>query len=186
MRLTLFADAHIHDATAAELVSRFLDEKSDVIFLGDMFDSPEDADRYWGFIRRYDFTWIKGNHDYWMDLPESLCLDDGTMLTHGHKLLVTWLFEQYLVKYTPAARKFGVFGPTMAFGRFFRDSIFERAFGSAVLHLSAHSAAPAPLVIMGHLHHYLRAGPFVVLPRFPKYAVYRDGVVEIRNYLDEI
>ncbi len=185
MRATLFADAHIHDAKTADLVHRFLDEKSDVYFLGDMFDSPEDAERYDGFLRNYDFAWVKGNHDYWMDLPEQLDLGD-ILLVHGHKLLRTWSVERYFVKYTPAARRFGLFGPAMSFGRFFRDSAVERGFGKIVLKISTLRRRFDRPVIMGHLHHYLVEKNIVVLPRFPKYAILRGSRLEIRNYLDEI
>ena len=186
MRAVLFADAHIHEQVTADLVHRFLDEKSDVYFLGDMFDSPEDQARFDGFLSKYDFVWLKGNHDYWMNLPERTTLGDY-VLTHGHKILATWQLERYLVKYTPAARRVGLFGPAMSFGRLFRGSVLEKAFGDAVLRLStlAKTTGRRP-IIMGHLHHYLVHGNVIVLPKFPKYAVLRGSRLEIRNYLDEI
>ncbi len=186
MRATLFADAHIHDQQTADLVHRFLDEKSDVYFLGDMFDSPEDQKRYDGFLSRYDFAWVKGNHDYWMDLPG--CVDLGDfMLTHGHKILPTWRFEKYLVRYTPLARDVGLFGPAMSFGRFFRGSVFEKAFGDLIIRLTdvKRRTGQRP-VIMGHLHHYFVKDNLVVLPKFPEYAVLKGSRLEIMNYLDEI
>ncbi len=186
MRGTLFADAHIHDQQMADLVHRFLDEKSDVYFLGDMFDSPEDQKRYDGFLDKYDFVWVKGNHDYWLDLPERVDLGDFT-LTHGHKILPTWSVEKYLVKYTPAARRFGIFGPAMSFGRFFRGSIFEWAFGNLVIRLTDVKKQTGNVpVIMGHLHHYFVKDNLIILPKFPRYAVLRGSRLEIRNFLDEI
>jgi predicted phosphodiesterase len=186
MRATLFADAHIHDAETANLVHRFLDEKSDVYFLGDMFDSPEDASRYDGFLDKYDFIWLKGNHDYWMDLPERAELGDY-VLTHGHKLLASWTVEKYFVKYTPAARRVGLFGPAMAFGRALRGSKIEEVVGRANVRLSRimNTTGRRP-IIMGHLHHYIVDGNVIVLPKFPKYAILRGSRLEIRNYLDEI
>ncbi|MDN5358597.1 MAG: hypothetical protein PWP76_440 [Candidatus Diapherotrites archaeon] len=186
MRAVLFADAHIHDAETAELVHRFLDEKNDVYFLGDMFDGPEDMAKYDGFLEKYDFVWLKGNHDYWMDLPERVELGDY-VLTHGHKVLPTWKVERYFVKYTPAAQRFGLFGPAMSFSRLLRGSPLERYFGDAVLRLkSILRGSERRPVIMGHLHHYLVKDNIVVLPRFPEYAVLRGSRLEIRNYLDEI
>ncbi len=186
MRATLFADAHIHDQKTAELVHRFLEEKSDVYFLGDMFDSPEDEARYDGFLRKYDFVWVKGNHDYWKPLPDRMDLGDF-LLTHGHKQLATWVVERYFVRYTPAARRFRIFEPAMSFGRFLRGSRVERYFGEAVLKLTKlrKQTCKKP-IIMGHLHHYLVEGNIVVLPKFPEYAVLRGSRLEIKNYLDEI
>ncbi len=185
MRATLFTDAHIHDARTAELVHSFLDEKSDIYFLGDMFDSPEDMQRYDGFLKRYDFVWIKGNHDYWMDLPGHVELGDY-LLVHGHEHLATWFLERHFVKYTPMARRAGIFGPAMAFGRFFRGSLAERIFGETVLRLTTLRRRFDRPIIMGHLHHYIVGDNVVVLPKFPRYAVVRGSRLEIRNYLDEI
>lgn len=186
MRAILFADAHIHDEETANLVHRFLDEKGDVYFLGDMFDSPEDMAKYDGFLGRYDFVWVKGNHDYWMDLPDRVDLGDF-VLTHGHARLATWLVERYFVKYTPAAMRFGLFSPAMSFGRFFRGSSIERYFGKVVLKLTKLKGEyfDKPMII-GHLHHYFVEENIVVLPMFPYYAVLRGSRLEIRNYLDEI
>ena len=185
MRVILFTDAHIHDDRTAQLVEQFLDEKSDVYFLGDMFDTPEDAQRFDGFLHRYDFSWIKGNHDFWMDLPEEADLGN-VILAHGHKRLFSWKLEKYLVRFTPTARQIGLFGPAISFGRFFRDGIVEKIVGKIILSLSKVTGDGQKPVIMGHLHHLFVGKNYVVLPRFPFYAILKGTKIEIRNFLDEI
>ena len=186
MKVILFTDAHISTEGDALLVSRFLDEKSNVYFLGDMFDDPRDIRRWGRYISRYDFTWIKGNHDYWLDLPEEIDLGD-VLLTHGHTKLITSFLERYMIRYTPLSMKLGLFGPAMGIGKLLRDSSFEKLVGRVVLNLSylARRFNGKP-IIMGHLHHFLQIGNVTVLPRFPYYAVLTNTKLEIRNFLNEI
>ena len=80
-----------------------------------------------------------------------------------------------------------MFGPAMSFGRFFRGSVFERAFGDIVVRLTdVRKQTGNKPVIMGHLHHYFVKDNLIVLPKFPRYAVLRGSRLEIRNFLDEI
>lgn len=186
-KLTIFTDAHIYRKHTADLVDLFLSSKDNVYCLGDLFETPEDMERYGGFLKRHDFVWIKGNHEYWLDdLPEEVDLGD-ILLTHGHKILVTWPIEKYFVMYTPRARKFGIYDKAMAFGRRFRGSLVEWTFGKIVLELSRfRRPKDKKLVIMGHLHNLYVGNNILVVPKFPYYATLRGDRITIRNFLHEI
>jgi len=189
MKLTLFADAHIYTREASEKVENFLEEHDNVVCLGDLFDTPEDMRKYGKFVRKYDFVWLKGNHEYWLELPEEL-RKDGVLLTHGHKMLISWIVERLFVKFTPYARKYGVFEPAIWFGRIFRGSALERIANRAIFYPStAFLNPPFKLVVMGHLHNFLKMRNIVVLPRFPAYGILsthklviksREGAVRLR------
>ncbi len=192
MEALLITDAHIRNEKEALELRNFLDSSGfeKIICLGDLFDNTVLAKKF-GHIFK-DITWIKGNHELLLNLPEKLELSlNGSklLLIHGHQFFpwnlwsntVDYFLENFFLRFPEVWEKFSeIRGRNIAVEDFFARRIAK------VLANVQRINVDADFVVMGHLHAFAvkNSKPVVVvLPRFPGYAVLRKD--ELRVYEGE-
>ncbi len=187
LKITVFTDAHIDSRERALEVARFLETKNGkIICLGDLFDGFDDYRNFGKLLPDVNFIWIKGNHEYWMHLPE-FYRSGRIVFAHGHTLLPTRHLERLFTTITPLATRIGAFQGILKAGRTVEDAPPIHLLKKLLVDLADFLYRnKKELFIIGHLHNFLVTKKFIVIPKFPLYAEISGKRLIIKDFYAEV